>query len=47
MKIYINLGKVPDNAQIFLEKFLLAQNLQKYFIIILCIAVILSNLFKI
>ena len=47
MNDYIKKGKVPDNSKIFIEKFLLAQNLQKYFIITLCISVILSYWFKI
>ncbi len=46
MSIYIKQDKTPDNAQIFLEKFMLAQNLQKYFIIVLCLSIILSYWFK-
>lgn len=47
MKLYIKIGKVANNEKIFLEKFLLAQNLQKYFIIMLCISIVLSHWFKI
>ena len=46
MNVYISKDKTPDNAQNFLEKFLMAQNLQKYFIIVLCVSIILSDWFK-
>ena len=45
MTLYIKQDKVPDNSKIFLEKFMLAQNLQKYFIIMLCCSIILAGWF--
>jgi len=46
MNSYIKEAHAPENAEKFLEKFLYAQNLQKYFITALCFSIILSGWFK-
>ncbi len=46
MNMFIKQEKSPDNAKSFLTKFLLVQNLQKYFIILLCISVIIDKFYR-
>ena len=46
MNMYIKREKSPEDRENFLKKFMLAQNLQLYFIVMMCIAIILTNWFK-